>query len=355
MKSCYLVLAGILSGAVILAGCVGKGKTEGQNVEKPQNNQEIVEVQAEKEAGEQKGLHVWSVYWDSERVAEYARGVNREISSVSYFAAYFDKDKNLFIPEGVSQARKEMDQAYGEGKLTSYLSFVNDLLKAEGGSSLKDTELLYHLLSTKEARESHIKDILEMTEREKMDGIEIDYEAIRKDMDLWKLFVLFIDELYQKAESKNLLLRVILEPGAPVEEISLTKGPEYVLMCYNLYGYGTPPGPKADREFLLSMVKKAEYIPGEVGFAVSNGGFDFLTSSDGTAQIATEAAKKNQELSGGNTVRRDEASKAVVYSYRDDSGKDHEVWYADDETLNFWYGILENAGVKRLSLWRLGG
>ncbi len=355
MKLCYLALAGVLSGAVILAGCVGKGKTGEQNVEKPQNNYKIVETHAEKEVGEQRGLHVWSVYWDSKRVTQYAHGVNRDISGVSYFAAYFDKDKKLFIPDGVSQAREEMDQAYGDKKLTSYLSFVNDLLKADGSASLKDTELLYHLLSSKEARRSHINDILKMAESERMDGIEIDYEAIRKDMNLWNLFVVFIDELYEQAESKNLLVRVILEPGAPVEEIDLTEGPEYVLMCYNLYGYGTSPGPKADGEFLLSMVKKAEHIPGEVGFAVSCGGFDFLTSSDGVEQITTEAAKKNQEFLGGKTVRRDEDSKAVVYNYGDDSGRDHEVWYSDNETLDFWYGILESAGVKRLSLWRLGG
>lgn len=167
-----------------------------------------------------------------------------------------DQEARIATDVDTMDMKAAVENSGKNGKMDSYLTFVNDLLKKEGGSSLKDRDLLYYLLSSKESREEHMRDILEMTEQGGFDGVEIDYEAMKKDMELWRLFTSFVNELYGKTSEKKLKLRVILEPGAPVEELGFVKGPEYVFMCYNLYGYGTEPGPKADESFLISMAAK---------------------------------------------------------------------------------------------------
>lgn len=42
-----------------------------------------------------------------------------------------------------------VNENYSKQDFGSYLSIVNDLIKEDGTSSLKDTELLYELLSSK--------------------------------------------------------------------------------------------------------------------------------------------------------------------------------------------------------------
>jgi len=116
-----------------------------------------------------------------------------------------------------------------------------------------------------------------------------------KKQELLRLFIKFIDELYVAATKKELLIRVLLEPNSIIEKFTLPGGPEYVMMCYNLYGYGTKPGPKANKDFLISMVEKMSRIPGKKGFAVANGGFDFHESGS-VEQISTKDAIKKQEL-----------------------------------------------------------
>ena len=354
-KARFVVFLFLFGCMLILAGCAGRKKEMHVEGEMQQEASGFVGSQGNGVSAVSRKVHVWAVYWDNKEVLKRLEGLKEEVAGISYFAAYFDSEKKLFLPENVMDMKAAVENSGKNGKMDSYLTFVNDLLKKEGGSSLKDRDLLYYLLSSKESREEHMRDILEMTEQGGFDGVEIDYEAMKKDMELWRLFTSFVNELYGKTSEKKLKLRVILEPGAPVEELGFVKGPEYVFMCYNLYGYGTEPGPKADEIFLISMVEKGKAVPGETYFAVANGGFDFIKASGEVEQISTEEAVLRQSQAGDKVIRREEKSGCKVYSYWDSKGREHEVWYADDETLNFWYGILEREGAKGLSLWRLGG
>ncbi len=300
-----------------------------------------------------RSINTWTVYWDNEDVLQDILQLGSKVTSLSYFAAYFDANENPFIPDNIVSAHSSVELAYSDPNYKSYLTFVNDVLKAEGGSSLKDTKLLYSLLSSPGTRQNHINQIIEMTINGGYDGVEIDYEGMKKDKDLWILFIKFIDELYIAASDRGLLVRVLLEPNALTYELDFPNGPEYVMMCYNLYGYGTKPGPKANKDFLTSMVKKMSIIPGEKGFAVANGGFDFDESGK-VKQISTKDAIKLQESNQASSYR-DKESGCMVFTYKDDLGSTHEVWYADNVTIDYWFTILEELGEENLYLWRLSG
>lgn len=104
--------------------------------------------------------------------------------------------------------------------------------------------------------EKHIEEIIDMVLDNGYKGIEIDYEGMKENLELWSLFVDFLENLQIEADKENLKLRVLLEPNFPLDSIILPEGPEYTIMCYNLHGTGTKPGPKADKNFILNMVEK---------------------------------------------------------------------------------------------------
>ncbi len=295
-------------------------------------------------------LSAWVAYWDAEDAMAEIADLGDRLENLLYFGAYFDAQDRLFIPDTIVQFKEQIEQTYGEtAPRPAYLTFINDKLLAQGGSSLKDTALLYALLETPDARRAHISDILALTEGGGYDGVEIDYEAMRKDMVLWGYFINFITELSQQTQQRGLLLRVVLEPGIPYEALSFPEGPEYVIMCYNLHGPGSEPGPKADDAFLLELVKKTANLPGRRHFALATGGFEWVGTSV-TALSQKEAyALSRQEKAA---PQRDAGSQAVSFAYRGQDGV-HQVWYADAITLTHWMSLLRGTGDFGITIWRL--
>ena len=50
----------------------------------------------------------------------------------------------------------------------------------------------------------------------------------------------------------------------------------------------------------------------------------------------------------------DTGSMNPMYSYSDDAGKDHEVWYLDAITAHNQMSAMSELGLGNVSLWRLG-
>ncbi len=292
---------------------------------------------------------VWAVYWDNEDVAGKLSEKALDTDIICIFEAYFDDGYKL-VYNDASAALFEKLKNDPEGKDRKYyLTFVNDVVGASA-TVQKDTDVLYSVLKDPS---KHASDIADMAKKNGFDGVEIDYEKIRKDMDLWDLFIPFERELLTICAKEGLEVRVVLEPSTPVSKLEFPEGPEYVVMCYNLFGYGTKPGPKADEEFLSELVSDFETLPGDTGYALANGGFDWDLSEDSlTALTDTEGKVLLSEHE--KDAHRDEKSGVMTFTY-DKDGSDHEVWIADDETMKFWSGILhEKTGRKvNLSLWKL--
>jgi len=299
----------------------------------------------------EKNTGVWITYWDLDTAYEELDLIGKDLDTLCYFAAYYDKDNEPFIPEGSAETidKRKQDKTFGDTK--NYLTFVNDKL-TDTGSSLKDTKLLYDLLGNRDKAKAHAEKITDMTKAAGFDGIEIDYEAIKKDQELWAHFYDFVNELVEIAGKKGLKVRILFEPSAPIDKYDWPKDAEYVMMCYNLYGYGTNPGPKADLAFLKEMVKKMEVLSGEKNFALASGGFDF--ASDGSVDQIDTVSAKNLEKTGFDS-HIDENSGDHVFKYTDDEGMDHEVWYADQDTLKLWIKTIKESGYERITIWRLGG
>ena len=294
----------------------------------------------------------WLVYWDTEGALEEARQLGNALHSIVYFAAYFDENDYLFVPSGVDDLYFDTEAFYMEGMPVRYLSVVNDREQASGGTLVKDTQILEMLFETPETMDAHIRDLISLAKDYEYDGLEIDYERIR-DQALWEKFAEFIHMLVPRAEEAGLQLRVLFEPSAPLRKLTFPEGPEYVMMCYNLFGDHSGPGPKADDDFLIKMIESMQYLPGRKTFALATGGFHWIGGKSEAAITQTQAL----DLADDNHAEptRDPACGAMTYTFQDSLKRTHEVWFADVETLHRWADIIWLHGEYGVDIWRLGG
>ncbi len=333
----------------LLAGCAGQDH-------KTQEQEEIVygkfdtvqEIEALSPlAGE---LTVWSVYWDNADDHDAVSDVAEDIDAVSIFAASF-QDGKVVIPDAASRMMNKLRRRSSTKEKKIYLSVVNDV--KNGSSEIqKDTEILNEVLGTDESAQAHAQELVKLAADNGYDGLEIDYEKIRDDIELWHHFLNFAEKLISLANDAGLSVRIILEPSTPADQLEFHDGAEYSVMCYNLFGGGTEPGPKADMEFLEQMYEKFHMIP-NISYALANGGYIWEGDTKKATQCRADEAKAIADKTGV-TPERDEASAALHFSYKED-GKKYTVWYADETTLAAWSQKLNELTGENtpISLWRL--
>ena len=140
-------------------------------------------------------LSAWVTYWNLD-VDDELSILNSKISSISYFEAYFDSENKLYIPdELIEYYNKTKDRNYEK-----YISIVNDKINSKGDITHKDTDLLRDIFKDSDSVSNHINDLINLQKQYGFDGIEIDYENIKKDMQLWDDYIKFVNELYARCK-----------------------------------------------------------------------------------------------------------------------------------------------------------
>lgn len=304
--------------------------------------------------GRQSGYGAWVPYWDYAGAIDELDKVGSSLDDIVCFAAIFNSSDKVYLLPETLEALTCLNILYPEDH-TIYLSVVNDIETGEDVFDNKSTDLLWRLLGSDGAMETHIKDLMQMLQDSKAEGLEIDYEAIRSDTGLCARFALFIERLYQRTSAAEIPLRVVLSWDSALYA-TFPEGPQYSIMCYNLYGTHSGPGPKADYSFLTKAFQTNRALPGRPAIAFATGGFDW--GSDGSIISLTQSAAVALQHTFGvpdESVSRDEASQALSFLYTDDLGLSHEVWYADSVTLSYWRSLALKAGYTNFDLFRLGG
>lgn len=295
---------------------------------------------------EKEDISAWVVDWDLEQGLDEVKEYN--LSSVQLFAAYFDEDGDLFLPQNLIDIIENKDKIKENNKL--YITVVNDIVKNDGSSIQKDSKIIKDILLQKERREYHINQLVKLVCEGGFNGLDLDYEKI--DSELWNEYANFIDELGKELKKNKKELRVILEPRSPIDKVNLPKEYEYVMMAYNLYGYHSGPGPKADKEFIKELSKKVNDNLDNARMAFSLGGFDWC--EDGKIKALTYVDANNLAKENDSKLNRDKDSGVLYFDYIDSNGKKHSVWYSDNETIRIWKETSKENHINKFALWRLG-
>lgn len=293
------------------------------------------------------GRAAWCVYWDGNSAKAAASHIT-VYDEIILFGCIYAEDYTLYIPDALEQLYNEFPRRDGETKL--YLSFINDVMQEDGTAQQKSPEFLEQVLKDEALGDRLIDDMVSQTKKWGLDGIELDYENVQKGEDLWDDYLGFVSRLYDRTEQEGLFLRVVLGAYTPVDEYTFISGPQYVVMCYNLYGTHSGPGPKADENFLKEMTER--YSEMEAAFAVANGGFEWDEQGKAVRSLTAYNAETLAQENGARPMR--DESGALYYTYAAEDGL-HTVWYGDDETMRQWEEwLVRYAGRDTaVNLWRL--
>lgn len=295
---------------------------------------------------EKEDVSAWVVDWQLQEGLDEVKEYN--LSSLQLFAAYFDENGDLFLPQNLIDIIEKKDKSEANKKL--YITVVNDIVKTDGSSVQKNGEIIKDILLQNERRKYHINQLVKLVCEGGFIGLDLDYEKI--DSELWNEYADFIDELGKELKKNKKELRVILEPRSPIDKVSLPKEYEYVMMAYNLYGYHSEPGPKANKEFIKELSKKATDNLDDIRIAFSLGGFDWCEGENPKALTYVDA--NNLVKENDSKLNRDKDSGALYFDYIDSNGKKHSVWYSDNETIRIWKETAKESHINKFALWRLG-
>lgn len=295
-------------------------------------------------------LSIWLPEWQLKSTIENIENSSEGLETLRVFGAYFNGNDKPFLTDTATKVYEHMHNNFGDSH-TILLTFINDFVVEGKPSVQKDSTLLHRLVKDEQARKKHIADIMAMTEKFPVDGVEIDYEKIAKEDTA--NYILFLQELYQALEKKGLSMHVVVVPSFPFE-MALPDGPSYTVMAYNVHGYHSGPGAKATFPFLDQLLSKLEKSNQQFSIAFATGGFTWPKSGKIIALTGDEAEKLI--ASTKSSIARDKDSHAIRFHYKD-KGMDYEAWYADAETLQKWIAYVQEKDSKyeHFVLWRAGG
>lgn len=290
----------------------------------------------------------WLPYWKDTAPLEEAAVLADELDTVIAFAAVFDTKGRPILHDGVEKVLRKSRATFAGRDAKVYLSVVNDQQNGRGYDS-KSKKLLETLLKNDRTLEAHIDDLLLILDQSEADGLELDYENFGSDKKLYERYARLIEKLYEVISRDGLGLRVVMEWRAP-QYVTLPEGPEYSVMCYNLYGYHSGPGPKADIDYLQKVAELWRDVPGTVRMALSTGGFLWKGGKVDLALTQQEAEMLLAER--GIIPERNETNGALTATFLHE-GKKAVLWYADGETLRRWQAELTE--FDGIDIFCLGG
>lgn len=296
-------------------------------------------------------ISLWLPEWEKDAVIADLDGPPfKQVKSLRLFGVYFDEEDDFLMTDPLIELYEEIKQKRNDDQ-ELILSIVNDYVKDEGPTIQKDSTLLHRLIKDDPSRQQHIEEIVQLTARFEIDGIEIDYERIdEKDIDH---YIQFIQDLYERLKERNKSLYVVLEPNFNFQ-IDLPRGPQYSVMAYNVHGYHSGPGAKATFSFLEELMSKLQEAKQPIDIALATGGF--IWSEKGEITAVTEKDVERILDEHKITVSRDKKSSALSFEFEYEK-ENHEVWYADVQTLQDWIHHIKrhDATYHHFPLWRFGG
>ncbi|MDD3920779.1 MAG: hypothetical protein PHO41_06395, partial [Eubacteriales bacterium] len=208
----------------------------------------------------------WIPYWDSADAIQEVGSCSELVRDIIPFAVIIDSNGKPYFLEEMEQTVVQVIEKFGDSK-NIFLSFTNDVIQDNGAVVQKDLDILRRILKDEASIDKNIDQLLAACAEYDIDGIEIDYENLDKfDEDMMSQYLLFIERLYARTRKVGLRLRVVVGVY-PVTYATFPKGPEYVVMCYNLFGFHSGPGPKANKAFLSTSYASNQALPGKVSMA----------------------------------------------------------------------------------------
>lgn len=245
------------------------------------------------------------------------------------------------------------------------LPIVHNLLYKPGGTTLAKN-VVKVLVSSPQNRSAFIQSIISLIEKYNFDGVTIDIEDvfIEDSANLSLLFTEIGAALHRKGYFFSAAVPSRIRDYPPFNPFSdpfnygvIGKAvDQFIVMLYNEHGWpGSGPGPVVSIKWMESVLRYSiTKMPKEkLIAAVSVFGFDFNLSTGVNTYITNDAAIQLARRHNRQVIF-DEPTKTPMFSYTDERGNRHEVWFENAASLRAKIQLAWQLGISGIALWRLG-
>jgi len=236
----------------------------------------------------------------------------------------------------------------------------------EGGGQEASREVIKAMVATPQSRSTAIANIIALIDRFGFDGANIDIEDVY--MDDSERLSSFYTELGRAMNERGYFLSASVPArirdyppfnpfSDPFDYKTIGEAvDQFIVMLYNEHGWpGSGPGPVVSSGWMNKVIGYTiTKMPAEkVVAAISVFGFDFnLTTGRNTYvtyQAAADlAARYNQ------SITFDQDTLTPTFSYTDEQGNEHEVWFENAQSLIAKLNLAWQQGISGVAFWRLG-
>lgn len=221
-----------------------------------------------------------------------------------------------------------------------------------------NSDILVKSISTDESRRQLIRSLLDVIEANKFGGLTIDIEEVPPASQS-SLFM-FMEELHAEFQKRNLLLAQAVPFDNPEWNYrAYASVTDYLmLMAYDQNWSDSQPGPVAGQDWFESILKKrmAELSPEKTIICFGNYGYNWANDNKEAQTVSFQESllTAKESLDTPSDIKFDPISKNPYFTYDEDDGSTHTVWFLDAVTA---YNQIESAksyNTAGFALWRLG-
>ena len=221
-----------------------------------------------------------------------------------------------------------------------------------------NSDILTRSIDTEAARTALINSLLDMVEKNNFGGLTIDLEEVPPSSQA-NLFT-FMTELHRVFQQKGLLLAQTVPFDNPDWDYqAYAKVNDYLmLMAYDQHWSTGEAGPIAGQDWYDSVLEKRmkELSPERTIICFGNYGYDWIKGTKNADDVSFQEAvlAARDSLDSPNEIKFDPVSQNPYFSYEEDDGHTHTIWFLDAATA---YNQMRSARGKKvvgLALWRLG-
>lgn len=226
-----------------------------------------------------------------------------------------------------------------------------------------DPDAVGEILGEADARDRHAAEIADLAARYAWDGVDLDYEFLHPDDR--ERYTAFVETLAARLHADGRRLSVAVHAKASdAGEAHYHRAYDYAalgaaadslrIMAYDHHSSGSDPGPVAPVAWVDDVLAYAtdQVAPERIALGLAAYGYDWSDEQarDLTWREAVALAERHDAR-----VRWDAAGAAAWFTYHDDAGTEHTVWFEDARSADAKSAVAAEHGVHDVFLWRLGG
>lgn len=327
-----------------------------------QTNQIINKLLGHKSQKEVLGFYVGDEYSIPSSYATMQRQKDT-ITSISPFWYRLDRNNPGKLEQygnDTPQEIKLVQKLAKENNINNY-ALIHNLLYSQKSAG---RDVLHTVLADPNTRWTLVMNIFNLLKENDFNGVCIDIE----DMHTWdrQLYNQFLAEL--SAQLKPAGFEIIVCVPAKISDkatdgwsdnFDFTKVGRYadmvVVMAYEEHSAGSQAGPIASPAFVERVIGYAlsKLPPEKLLLGVAGYGYDWNYGLGNSRylsyQLAMETAKKYNK-----SIQWDTANQAPYFSYTDQNGNWHSVYFENSSSLAFKLDAVNKHSLKGIALWRLG-